>query len=260
MVPAQQRLEAGDGAVLQPHDRLEEDLDLAAVERPAQIGLERDRSERCVRMAGRNISMRLPPRRLACASRFRRPSACPRGLAWQLRVEERDADRARSARSRGRRRSPACSSARRIDVGEAADRAPCSCSDTSSSGELIAGDARQRILRLEQPAEAARQVSRIESPADKPDRVVDLLEPVDVDATTTVGRHSPSPRAHAPARASSRSKNSSRFGRPVRLSCTASCSRRSSALRGSVTSASVPMMRTTSPSGADHRARLERNQ
>ena len=41
MVPARQRLEAGDGAVLQPHDRLIEDSDLVALERPAQLGFQR---------------------------------------------------------------------------------------------------------------------------------------------------------------------------------------------------------------------------
>ena len=41
MIPAQQRFEARDGAVLQPHDRLEEDFHLVAVERAAQIGFER---------------------------------------------------------------------------------------------------------------------------------------------------------------------------------------------------------------------------
>ena len=41
MVPARQRLEAGDRAVLQPHDRLVEDGDLVALERAAQLGFER---------------------------------------------------------------------------------------------------------------------------------------------------------------------------------------------------------------------------
>ena len=45
-----------------------------------------------------------------------------------------------------------------------------------------------------------------------------------------------------------RSMNSSRLGRPVRLSCTASNSSRSSAFLKSVTSVSVPTRRTTSPS------------
>ena len=42
MVPAHQRLEAGDRAVLQPHDRLVEDRDLVALERAAQIGFHRE--------------------------------------------------------------------------------------------------------------------------------------------------------------------------------------------------------------------------
>ena len=41
MIPAQQRLETRDGAVLQPDDRLEEDLHLVALESAAQIGLQR---------------------------------------------------------------------------------------------------------------------------------------------------------------------------------------------------------------------------
>ena len=41
MVPADQRLEAGDRLVLEPHDRLVEDLDLLAAERPAEVRFER---------------------------------------------------------------------------------------------------------------------------------------------------------------------------------------------------------------------------
>src|SRR5271170_5289273 len=41
MIPARQRLEAGDSAVLKPDDRLIEDGDLVALERPAQIGFDR---------------------------------------------------------------------------------------------------------------------------------------------------------------------------------------------------------------------------
>ncbi len=47
---------------------------------------------------------------------------------------------------------------------------------------------------------------------------------------------------------SSRLMNSSRLGSPVRLSCTASCSSRSSAFFCSVTSTSVPTQRMISPS------------
>ena len=40
VVPAQQRLEARDGPVLQPHDRLERDPHLAAIERAAEVALQ----------------------------------------------------------------------------------------------------------------------------------------------------------------------------------------------------------------------------
>ena len=43
MAPAQQRLEARHGAVGEPHDRLVENLDLAIVQRLAQIGFQRHR-------------------------------------------------------------------------------------------------------------------------------------------------------------------------------------------------------------------------
>ena len=41
MIPARQRLEAGDRAILQAHDRLVEDGDLLALERAAQLGFQR---------------------------------------------------------------------------------------------------------------------------------------------------------------------------------------------------------------------------
>ena len=41
MIPARQRLEAGDGAILQPHDRLVEHLDLLALDGAAQFGFQR---------------------------------------------------------------------------------------------------------------------------------------------------------------------------------------------------------------------------
>ena len=65
--------------------------------------------------------------------------------------------------------------------------------------------------------------------------------------TITVGRMSALALPKA-STASSRSRNSSRFGSPVRWSCTASWSRRSADTLASVTSVSVPTRRTTSPS------------
>src|SRR5580704_2231864 len=40
MLPSEQRFEARDRAVLEPDDRLEQNLDFAAVERAAQVGVE----------------------------------------------------------------------------------------------------------------------------------------------------------------------------------------------------------------------------
>ncbi len=89
-------------------------------------------------------------------------------------------------------------------------------------------------------------VSRIESPTAMPTESLTCLKR-SMSITSTEGRSCASERAKAKA-ASMRSRNSSRLGRPVRLSCTASCSRRSSAFLNSVTSVSVPTRRTTSPS------------
>ncbi len=113
--------------------------------------------------------------------------------------------------------------------------------------ELVAGEAGERILWPQQPAEAAGQGEQDRVARRKADGVVDAGEAVDVEDERTVGFRRASWPAKASA-ASSRSPKSSRFGRPVRLSCTASCSRRSSAVFTSVTSAMVPTTRITSPS------------
>ena len=42
MLPAHQRLEPGDGAVLEPDDRLIEERDFAPLERAPQLGLDRE--------------------------------------------------------------------------------------------------------------------------------------------------------------------------------------------------------------------------
>ena len=104
----------------------------------------------------------------------------------------------------------------------------------------VGGDARAlRLLRRRVI------VRRIVSPADMPSVSLTCLKR-STSTTKTDGRTF----CCVPARrmmASSRSKKSSRFGRPVRLSCTASCSRRSSELFCSVMSVMVPTQRMTSP-------------
>ena len=75
--------------------------------------------------------------------------------------------------------------------------------------------------------------------------------------TITVGLIAGSALAKA-STLSRRSRNNSRLGRPVRLSCTASCRSRSSAFLNSVTSVSVPDQPHHLAVRSDHRPRLDR--
>ena len=88
-------------------------------------------------------------------------------------------------------------------------------------------------------------VSRIVSPAEMPRPSLTCLKR-SMSMTMTVGRTFSSLLA-IEITVSSRLRNSSRLGRPVRLSWTASWSRRSSAFFCSVTSIIVPTQRITSP-------------
>ena len=56
MAPARRGLEAGDGAILQPHDRLKQHEDLAAIERAAQIAP----SARGFRALGAHVALEQP--------------------------------------------------------------------------------------------------------------------------------------------------------------------------------------------------------
>ncbi len=104
MIPAQQRLEAGDGAIFEPHDRLEIDLHFAAIERPPQIGFERQ-----------TIGAEGPHRRsehfdaiaadaLAVARRDFGIVQHVFALGMQLRIIKRNADRSRQRHFASRRR------------------------------------------------------------------------------------------------------------------------------------------------------------
>ena len=93
MIPAHERLEAGDGSVLEPHDRLVEHLDLLALERAAEIRFERERGRSVrERIAGRKTSMRSPPRRLAWYIAISASLSISSGSVC-LRVVHGDADR-----------------------------------------------------------------------------------------------------------------------------------------------------------------------
>ncbi len=89
-------------------------------------------------------------------------------------------------------------------------------------------------------------VSRMKSPTAMPTKSLTCLKR-SRSITISVGRRFGMVLAKF-ATAPRRSMNNLRFGRPVRLSCTLSCSMRSSAFFCSVTSVSVPTTRETSPS------------
>ena len=154
MIPAHQRLEARHGAVLQPDDGLEQHLDLAALERPA-AGPSPARAGRCAARAWRGGTPRSGRRPGAwrASSRSRRCAARPR------RAEDRlGSGRAMPVEAvRKISRSPNITGV----ATHAADRHPPACDALrlalghEQQCELVAGDAGQRILRLQQPPETA---------------------------------------------------------------------------------------------------------
>ena len=179
MVPAQHRLEARDGAVLEPHDRLEQHLDLAAVERPAQIALQRD-AVAAVGAHGRPEHLDAVAA-LALGVHHGDLGVLQHLVAARgdLRIVEGEADRggeehlALGEGDRRRHRAP-------DHVGEGDDAVRLALGK-QDDGELVAGDARQGVLRLQQAAEPARQGEQDRIAGRIADGFVDLLEPVDVD-------------------------------------------------------------------------------
>ena len=150
MIPAQHRLEARDGAVLEAHDRLEQHLHLVAVERLAQVGFHREmvaavgahgRAEHLDPVAA--LALGMGHGDLGVAQHL----LAPRG---DLRIVEGEADGGGeedlALRIGDRRRDRAAD-----HVGEGDDAVGLALGE-QDDGELVARDARQRILRLEQAA------------------------------------------------------------------------------------------------------------
>ena len=180
MIPAQQRLEAGDGAILQPHDRLEIDLDLAARERAAQIGLERQ-------PVGALRAHARPEHLDAIAAAVLGVAHGDLGvlehvvaLGVQLRIEQGDADRGRQADlalgEGDRRRQRAAHG-----LGELHDMFGIGFGNDDDR-ERVAGNAGQRVLRLQQARQPARGRQQDRIAGGHADALVDLLEPVEIDA------------------------------------------------------------------------------
>ncbi len=180
MVPAQQRLEAGDGAVLEPHDRLEQDLDLAAVDGAPQVALEGEpiaglgphrRPEHLDAVAA--MALRMHHRDLGVLEHLLAPS---RGLALVEHQPDRGGqeDLALLEGDRRRRRAP-------NHVGEADDPVGIVLRHQDDP-ELVAVDAGERVVRLQEPAEATRQRQEDRVAGGEADRVVHLLEAVEIEA------------------------------------------------------------------------------
>ena len=179
MIPAHQRLETGDGTVLEPDDRLVHHLDFIALDRLAQVALQRQpvvavgahrRDEDLDAVAA--LPLGVGHGELGILQRV--------VLAGDGRwIEQREPDRGRQhdlALGEGDRRrdGPAHQLRQRQDALGVALR-------DQDHREGVAADSGQRILRPQQPAEPARQRQQDRIPGREADRFIDLLEAVDID-------------------------------------------------------------------------------
>ena len=186
MVPAQQRLEAGELVRGKAGDRLVEHRDLLPLERLAQIAFERQLALVLAAHARRlKISMRSAPPRLARSMAISpsRSRSCAVGLRP---VVHDDADRGgehdllaadlhrraqRAAHPLGKRRHLV-----RVGLGDQQD------------GELVAAETRERVLRVEMAARAcAPSVSSMLSPTTRPKLLLTFLKR-SMSMNITVGR------------------------------------------------------------------------
>ena len=130
-------------------------------------------------MAGRNTSMRLPPVRLAWRMAISASSSMSRRAGMHLLIVERDADRGEQrdlpVGEAHRRRQRAAHG-----IGERDDMVGVRLGNENDR-ECVAGDARQRVLRLQQARQAMRHGEQNAVAHGDADLLVDLLEAVDVD-------------------------------------------------------------------------------
>ena len=125
--------------------------------------------------------------------------------------------------------------------------------------ELVAADARQRVLRAEVAAQPAGDGQQQAVADDQAERGVDALELVDVDEQQR-RPHQRLQRRRAWRRSPGGRGTARGWAGPVRLSWTASCSRRSCARLVSVTSRSRPTQRTARRSAVGTLAASSSNQ
>ncbi len=178
MVPARQRLEAGDRAVFEPHDRLVQQADLLALDGAAQFGLQRE----AVGFPGAH--RRLVDVDAVAADALgviHRKLGVLDDLLGQLglRIGQRQADRGGEedlAVVEGDRRADGLADG----LGEGGDAGGVLFRQQDQP-ELVAGEPRQRVLRLQDAGQAACQRQQ-DGIADRDaDGIVDLLEAVEVD-------------------------------------------------------------------------------
>ena len=183
------------------------------------------------RKAGRNGSIRSPPKRfawcMASSASLTMSSAVFCAFVQVIRPIEAVSTISRLAKLIGARIACLIASA------TPAMRAG-SCSDSSISANWSPAKRDSESFGLSSRCRRRAMVSRIVSPAEMPSPSLTCLKR-SMSMTNTVGWILSSDLATEMI-ASSRFMNSSRLGRPVRLSCTASCSSRSSAFFCSVTS------------------------
>ena len=211
MLPAHHRLEAGELLGRQVDDRLVEDAELVLRRAPC-AGRSRSRRARRGRRASPavKISMRSAPPRLA------------RYMAISASLQQSLVGSSRRRRRRRCRREPVSTiSWPAILIGERSERRTRSASEASSCGvligseqdrELVAADARQRVLRRQMALQAARHRSSRLSPTTSPNDALTLLNlSMSMKITSAGRRRSVLARIAATSR---RSSNSSRLGRP----------------------------------------------
>ena len=178
MIPARQRLEAGDRAIFQPHDRLVQDGDFLALDGAAQFGFQRQ-----------PVGLARAHRRLVdvdavaadALGMIHRQLGVLDDLVGQLRlrIAEREADRG------GEENLAVVEGDRRADgladgFGEGGD-ARRVLFRHQDQAELVAGEPRQRVLRLEDAGQPPRQRQQDRIADRDADGIVDLLEAVEID-------------------------------------------------------------------------------
>src|SRR3974390_2491835 len=178
MIPARQRLEAGNGAILEPHDRLVQYLYLLALDGAAQfrlhrepIGLARAHSRLEYLDAVAANALGVVHRELGI---LKRPRGAVR-LVFGQRQPDRggEEDLAFVERDRRAQRAP-------HGFGEG-DDARGLFLRYQDQRELIAGEPCQRILWLEQTTNPARNGEQDRVTDRDADRIVDLLEAIEID-------------------------------------------------------------------------------